>query len=225
MSAVSVEPATQAASGLSVRPLQPADVASVAQLHAQELREGLLARLGPGFLSRFYYRRVPAWPSGFCLVADFRGEVAGFVSATSDWQGLFGQVARRYRGELAVVVSTELLRHPGMLPVVGEAWRFLRTAPQLPEDAPGEILSLAVAPAFRTLEFARRTGVRVGAMLGTAALRRLAEMGVGRVRALVRADNTMANILYQHLGFAAHGDIAVFGGRSVLYLRDLAARA
>ncbi len=204
-----------------VRSLRAEDIPAVARLHADELREGILARLGEEFLARFYYRYIPESPTACCVVYEYDGQVAGFIAATTDWAHLFQSVARRHWGALVGVFLATVILKPSRWGAVGEAVAFLSHPPAMPDDAPSEMLSLAVAPAYRSLQFMQRTNIRVAQALGQAALDCLRDHRGKQVRALVRADNLMANIFYRNLGFAPAGPIRIFGGDSVVYVRDL----
>ena len=206
-----------------VRPMRMDEAPAVAAIHAAELADGLLARLGPHFLGDFYYRRVVAWPTAFCLVYEYQGRITGFVAGTADWQHLFRAVSARHPGALVGSAARALVREPRRGRAFAEAAAFMARTPAVGTDAPGEILSLAVSEPFRSLAFMQQTGVRIGRELGSAALAALRRLGTQRVRALVRADNTMGNVFYRNLGFEAREDVRIFGGMSRLYIRELAA--
>lgn len=206
-----------------IRGFQPDDAPAIARLHAEQLKEGVLARLGPEFLARFYYRHVPFWPTSCCLVFEHDGQVAGFVAATTAWRTLFGEVARRRWLALTAALLRLTAEGPRRWQACWEAGAFMFRPPRVLDDAPAEVLSLAVAPAFRSTEFVQRTGLRIGHALGQAALAQLEARGARKVRALVRVDNAMAHVLYQHLGFHSVGEVMILGGRSRVYVKELAA--
>lgn len=79
----------------------------------------------------------------------------------------------------------------------------------------GEILSVAVAPDCR------RRGV--GRHLLEAAIARLRERGVRRVRLEVRPENRAALQLYRSLGFATTGEIADSQGPWLIMIREIPA--
>ena len=81
----------------------------------------------------------------------------------------------------------------------------------LGEDPLGEVLGIGVLPEYRSHEFVRRTGLRVGDDLVAHAAVFLQRAGVSRLRMVVEAHNRPTLLFYHNLGarfepYEHHGD-------------------
>jgi ribosomal protein S18 acetylase RimI-like enzyme len=179
-----------------------ADVRAVARLHGELLAHSPVVLLGPEFMERFYYGRLPR--EGFigaCL-ARVDGEPAGFISFTTDASGFMTAALRRHWLRVAGILAGAIVRRPARLGAVREALTIMRGLP--PSESAGgtgELLSFGVRPAYRGAAFVRRSGIDVGAKLLDAALVELRARGAVRVRAIVDQDNLAAKLFYRGAGW------------------------
>ena len=95
--------------GLTIRSGSEADAPTVAALHAGQITDGFLSFLGPGFLARLY-RRIVRSPHSFLLVAESKGQVAGFIAGTADIGGLYRTFLWRDGPGAAIGVAGRLVR-------------------------------------------------------------------------------------------------------------------
>ena len=77
-----------------VRPGTITDALTAARLHAGQIDEGFLSRLGPRFLCHLY-GRIARSPSSFLLMAERGGAPAGFVAGATDVGALYRQFLLR----------------------------------------------------------------------------------------------------------------------------------
>jgi ribosomal protein S18 acetylase RimI-like enzyme len=201
-----------------IRPGTAADAGPVARLHAELISEGFLAHLGPRFLSHLY-RCIASGPDSFLIVAtaapspaagrDGTGAplIAGFVAGALDLRALYRRFALRH-GLVAALSS--LPRLVTALPRVWETLRHGAASPD-PETSGAELLSVAVAPAWR--------GRRVGALLVDGFLAELDRRGIADAQVVVGADNASAVALYEQAGFARARTFELHRGTTSLVMR------
>jgi ribosomal protein S18 acetylase RimI-like enzyme len=166
-----------------------ADAPGVARLHATQIDEGFLSRLGPRFLAHLY-RRIARSPSSFLLVAECDGTMAGFVAGATDVGALYKQFLIRDGLAASLTSTPQLLR----------AWRrALETLkhgtspPGTDARAAAELLAIVVDPEFR--------GKGVGDTLVSSFLRVTRRRGADVARVVVGRDNRRAVTLYERSGF------------------------
>ncbi len=178
---------------MTVRFGTPHDAPTAAWLHASELPDAFLPKLGQPFLRRFY-RRIARFNQSFILIAERQGQVLGFAAAAEDVRALFRAFMLR-DGVIAGLVAA---------PHLVSSWRSAVESASYPttEDLPpAELLSLAVTPGAR--------GQGVGHQLVSGVIAELGRRGAEAVRVMVGAENDRAIQLYQACGFSEAADISV----------------
>jgi glycosyltransferase involved in cell wall biosynthesis/ribosomal protein S18 acetylase RimI-like enzyme len=187
-----------------VRRAETRDVPIIARLHADGISTGFLPRLGVRFLSQLYHAML-SHPASLVLVADDGFGPVGFVAGTADVDELYRFFARK-RGLRAASAAGRRLMRPSVLLRAWETWRYDADH----HDTPAELLSMAVAPAFR--------GNGIGAALGSAFLSGLAGRRAGTVKVVVGADNGAAISAYRSMGFDGVGTVEVHAGEESLVM-------
>lgn len=187
-----------------VRRAEPGDVPVIAQLHADGISTGFLPRLGARFLGQLYDAML-SHAASVVLVADDGFGPVGFVAGTADVDELYRFFAR-HRGLRAAFAAGLRLLRPSVLRRAWETWRYDADH----HDTAAELLSMAVAPAFR--------GNGIAAALGSAFLSDLAGRRAGRVKVVVGADNTAAISAYRSMGFDGAGTVEVHTGEESLVM-------
>lgn len=183
----------------------------VAALHAANINQGFLAKLGVPFLA-LMYRAIDEATDSVLLVEEQGGRVIGFVSG-----GLgMGPIYRR------------MLRHPirlglSLLPSLLDPKRLKRIVEILrygggsrsPSGMPhAELLSIAVDPVARGTGVAERLYRRLQG--------HFAQLGVPAFRITVGDSLTPAHRYYQRMGAKAIGRVEVHAGEgSVVYVQQV----
>lgn len=176
-----------------------ADARDLARLHADGMPGAFLPSLGDAFMRRMY-RAMVKDPDAIVVVADLEGRVVGFATGVRSVKSFYRRFALRHGVQAAVVTAPRLIR-ASTFRRVSETARYPVGTGGLPD---AELLSIAVAPAFR------RTGV--GRRLADEVLRGLARGGVRELKVVVGPDNPTANAFYEDLGFVHRSAIAVHEG-------------
>lgn len=197
---------------VEVRAMRPGDAGAVARYHQQGIPTGVLAELGPGFLTALY-QAIAGSPSGFVFVAvDERERVLGFICGTTDMRAIFRRVIWsnfwRFGPRLARhVLSVRMLRR------IIDALRYpSKMGPDLPA---AELLSIVVDAGVR--------GGGASGLLMRALLDEFRARGVARVRVMVGADLPRANAYYQKHGFGLATTIQSHGRTANVYVIDTGA--
>jgi glycosyltransferase involved in cell wall biosynthesis/ribosomal protein S18 acetylase RimI-like enzyme len=187
---------------LLIRPAAAPDAAAMARLHADGMPDAFLPTLGPRFLARLY-RALATDPEAVALVAEGVDGVVGFAAGVTSVGGFYRRFARGHGPAAALAAAPRLVR-----PSV--ARRLLETV-RYPADAGGdgqlpdaELLSIAVAPAFRA--------GGTGRALADGVLAGLAGRGVDDIKVVVGAANQGANRFYAKVGFTEAGQLTVHQG-------------
>jgi glycosyltransferase involved in cell wall biosynthesis/ribosomal protein S18 acetylase RimI-like enzyme len=189
-----------------VRPATTADAAAMARLHADGMPDAFLPTLGPRFLARLY-RALATDPDAVALVAEATDGVVGFAAGVVSVGGFYRRFARGHGPAAALAAAPRLVR-PSVARRLLETVRYPAQAPaggngdgRLPD---AELLSIAVAPAFRA--------GGTGRALADGVLAGLAGRGVDQVKVVVGAANQGANRFYAKVGFAEAGRLTVHQG-------------
>jgi glycosyltransferase involved in cell wall biosynthesis/ribosomal protein S18 acetylase RimI-like enzyme len=186
-----------------IRPAAPGDAAAMARLHAAGMPDAFLPTLGQRFLSRLY-RALAADPEAVALVADGGGGVVGFAAGVTSVGGFYRRFARGHGPAAALAAAPRLVR-PSVARRLLETVRYPAAGVggngHLPD---AELLSIAVAPAFRT--------GGTGRALADGVLAGLAGRGVDDIKVVVGAANQGANRFYAKVGFQPAGQLTVHQG-------------
>jgi hypothetical protein len=173
---------------------------ALAELHQRLLPTSPLAALGRRFLSGWYYRALPRMGLIQVLVGEIDGRVAGFIAVTTDADGFMRRAARSGPLALGAHLVLAVLADPRRLVALREA-EAISASRRRQSTGGGELLSFAVDGPVRSIEFVRRTGIRMAGDLVAGAVERLREQGVPKIRSLVDADNRAVRIMYGALGW------------------------
>ncbi len=191
---------------VAIRPATDADAPASAALHADQISQGFLSVLGPGFLRRLY-RRIGRSPESFLLVADDRGTTVGFVAGSTNVAGLY----------------RSFLLHDGIPAALGAAgallagWRrVLDTLGHAGGNGAGagrgpELLAIAVDPAWQ--------GRGVGRLLVASFLDEVHARGRDAAHVVVGAGNAGAVSLYRRAGFVTVERFELHAGTESLLMQ------
>ena len=186
-----------------IRPATADDAAAMARLHADGMPDAFLPTLGQRFLARLY-RAAAADPTAVTLVAESVDGVVGFAAGVASVGGFYRSFART-QGPAAALAAAPRLVRPRVARRLLETVRYPAQATtgngRLPD---AELLSIAVAPAFRV--------GGTGRALADGVLAGLAGRGVDEIKVVVGAANQGANRFYAKVGFREAGQLSVHQG-------------
>ena len=195
-----------------ITPLAPEYASQAARLHIEGQPGTFLTALGQDVLT-VVYRALPQSAGGFGFAAVSRGELLGYVSATTGVGGLFVEMAARRLPELLPPLLRRYAQNPTL------ALRSAQTALYplfVHEDAEGpsaELLSIMVEPA------ARSQGI--GGVLMAAFLQACRNRGLHAVTVTVDAANGGAQRFYARHGFTPWRTITLYGRPMWVYRRGV----
>ncbi len=179
---------------------------AAAALHAGQIEDGFLSRLGPRFLGRLY-RRIDLAPGSFLLTGEESGRVRGFIAGTEDLGALYRSFLWHDGLPAAWAAAPWLFREWRR---ALETLRQGAVADQGP-DRDFELLAVAVDPASR--------GGGLGGRLVGGFLDEVVARGGDAARVVVGADNRAAIGLYARWGFEVADRFELHAGTESLLMR------
>src|SRR5436190_10987779 len=181
----------------AIRDATSADLAAMARIHARSGTPGLLTDLGESFLRDTYYAGLLASPLGRASVIEVDGNVAGFVTYSSDSGRLFGEIFRPRLGSALIALARASARRPRVLIDFFETVRSV-DRPETGSAIPAETVSLEVDPAFQ--------GLGLGFLLFQTAVTKLQAAGSNRIKSRILSCNRAVERLHPPLGFVKASD-------------------
>lgn len=175
------------------------DAPEIARLHAESIRTGFLASLGPSFLTQLYRGLIADLGAIVLVTRDEEGKVAGFIAGTSDTRRSYRRILRRRAVSLGFAALPALVSRPGRLIKAMETLRY--PAEGLAELPDAELLAMAVAEGHRSQG--------IGAKLVSDLRSRL---GAPTMRVVVGADNDGARRFYRNEGFIPFKEVEIHAG-------------
>ncbi len=181
------------------RPARASDVPDLARLH-REIPDAFLTLLGDRFLRRLY-RALVEDPGVVVLVSDVDGRAVAFAAGALSVGAVYRRFSRRH-GLAAAMAAGARLARPEVVRRMVETARYPARSRALPD---AELMSIAVAPAWRSRGIGRELASRLFAAL--------AEGGARGVKVSVRTANEPANAFYRGLGLESYGELTFHEGR------------
>jgi ribosomal protein S18 acetylase RimI-like enzyme len=183
--------------------LDDSEIETVARLHATILDFGPMSRLGERFVRKIGYELPLKAGLLHVTLGIVDGSIAGFA-AYAPRSGTFQREAlRMHRNTVLWTLLRSILEDPRRLWAIVLAARVILSRDTLapaPHTSAGEFAALAVRPEYTTVEFFRRTRLRVGEELTRHVIAFMQNAGVDTVRGFVDAHNKPALLMYQRLG-------------------------
>ena len=209
-----------------LRPDQRALRDQVAALHVHAVPYGDLAKLGQEVVRDFYHGILLDDPDFVDVVYLVDGVLAGFGSFSRDIAAVRRRALRRAWPRIVLLLLKACLRDPRRIRALYELSRTVASdgsAEPVEEQPAPQALSLAVEERFRTVEFYRRSGLRIGRELYLHGGRELYLQGARHCGGQTRVDNPLAHATLRSLGWRRTG--TAHGGRDYLWVWDLEAAA
>jgi glycosyltransferase involved in cell wall biosynthesis/ribosomal protein S18 acetylase RimI-like enzyme len=189
---------------IEFRPARREDVRLIARLHIDGIDTGFLPTLGVRFLTHLYRAMIEQSGSRIIVAADAYSPI-GFVAGVPD-VGDFYKVFMWRHGLRAALSAIPALVKPSTWRRVWETARYDGDH----HDAPAELLSMAVDPAYR--------GRGLGRRLANEFLDSLRADGIDRVKVVVAEANVVARQTYRSVGFEDLDTVEVHRGETSMVM-------
>ncbi len=186
-----------------LNPDNSSEVDDVAQMHTELLSWGPVARLGKLFLRRYCYSLLVREGLLKVIVSRVAAKPAGFVAYTTVPGDFLSRAIRRHPARVALLMLVSVVIRPATLAVLAKAVRparhRMRGQALLPK-AEAEIMAIGVYPEYRSMQFIRRTELRISRDLFFRVVASLRAEGFRSVQMDVDAFNKEALLFYHGLG-------------------------
>lgn len=173
----------------------------VARLHAENIDQGFLPKLGIPFLS-LLYEAIDATECSTLIVKIHKGRVVGFVAGTQSMRPIYLNLIRRWPRLIWCLLPSAL--SPRKLWKIFEVLLFSRKSSSIPQMPRAELLSIAVDSAFRGHGYARCLYRNLVHFFST--------RGADSFRIVVGESLEAAHRFYTQMGAIAVGNIQVHAG-------------
>ena len=179
-----------------------ATAVELSELHEALLEHSPVVLMGKEFLREFYYSVLPSDGLIFGAIAYVDRKPAGFMVATASPADFMSRAIRSHWLRLCWIMCKSLLRNPGRLVAVKEAYLIQRNVQTEDYGAEvGELLSFGVLPEFRSRRFIKETGFHISSDLLATTTKELRGSGKRTLRAIVDKDNLAAQLFYRSNGW------------------------
>lgn len=176
----------------------------VADLHIELLGFGPMAGLGRRFIKDACYANNMRDGQLKVAIYEIDGVTGGFVAYTDRSISFHRTSLKKHWFRTAITLLVSLVEDPRRIAALVRALAVLRSRrgehQVVGQDPMGEVVCVAVQPAFLGAEYKLDNGLRPGASLIAYAANRLKKEGVDEMRMLVDADNKAVLFLYRTLG-------------------------
>lgn len=176
---------------------------AVAALHMELLSFGPMAGLGELFIREVCYRMLMAEGQLRVVLYEVDGQPVGFAAYTAHTFGFHRSALHRHLPSIVWLLLRSFAERPSRIARFVRALRVLgsrRGELRGAQEPAGEMVCIAVRPAFLRSGFARATGARVSEELLRHCAHELHDSGMPQMRMLVDAGNKAVLLLYHLLG-------------------------
>jgi lipopolysaccharide/colanic/teichoic acid biosynthesis glycosyltransferase/ribosomal protein S18 acetylase RimI-like enzyme len=184
----------------------------VAALHADNIATGFLSSLGVGFLA-LLYRAIDEAPGSVLLVECREGRAVGFIAGATSLPAVYRRMLRHPFGLMRVMLP--VIFRPRTLRRLAEILRYGgKHAGPSAEQGSAELLSLAVAPAYRG-----GAGSGIAERLYHRLVDHFQRAGQAEMRIVVGQSLERARRFYLRMGAEPVGSIEVHPGEQSILFR------
>jgi len=181
------------------------DIATVAKLHIALFQDmGPVAQLGELFVRDYCYRALIRTGLIWAALYEVDGQPAGMIAYTDCSISFHRSAIRQHWLYIGWLLALSLVRAPSMVMRLPKAVRLMlsRRAEDrvIGEDPLAEVLAVGVLPEYRSTQFIRRTGLRIGDELQEYVIDFFRHAGLKTVRMVVDAANTTALVFWHRVG-------------------------
>jgi glycosyltransferase involved in cell wall biosynthesis len=184
--------------GIVIRRARPSDVATIVELHRQDLSTAFHTLLGDRFLRQLFLAQVGD-PGCVSLVGERDGDVVGYASAMVSMRAFRRRFLLRH-GLVAGFAAAPKLVRPSVVRKVLETLTYPEQTRGLPD---AEMAFIGV-----------RRGIPpgLGSELCRGLLSGLADQGVREAKGFVGRENRAMNFMVRGLGFVRRGEVTLHDG-------------
>ena len=181
------------------------DIAAVAKLHMALFRDmGPMAQLGELFIRDYCYRALIRSGLTRAAIYEVDGQPAGMIAYTDRSISFHRSAIRQHWFYIGWLLARSLVRAPSTVVRLPRAVRLMlsrRAEDQvIGEDPLAEVLAVGVLPQYRSAQFIRQTGLRIGDELQEYVIDFFRHSGLETVRMVVDAVNTPALLFWHRVG-------------------------
>lgn len=181
---------------INIRLAREGDERIIAGIHRREINKGFLSELGERFLAEFY-RAVIQSPGGFCVVAEDKDKVVGFVSGCEGIGGFYKFFLKTHTVKALRVLLPKVF-NVGRIKKIFETLFYPRKEKGTPS---AELLTIAIESAYQ--------GKGVARPLFNEFIREMRRRNISEFKVLVGESLPRAIAFYEKLGFAFHSTTAI----------------
>lgn len=192
----------------SIRPMRPADIHRVVDLHRVAFPDYFLTSLGRRVL-QIYYESIVESETGFALVFERGGRMLGFITGLLRPGGFYRALLKRRGLRFAFACGRAVIQRPAITGRIASAVLQRCSLPR--EGNAAELTSLAVV---RDAE-----GLGCGLALILAAMREVERRGGEEILGGVRKDNQGLLEAYLRLGWKPAGEVGKQAEETVVLIR------
>lgn len=192
--------------------MKSGDLAKVVKIHLAGFSGFFLTFLGPAFLREFYEGTL-ADPACICFVAEYQGNLTGFVVGTDQPSDFYRRLILKHWWHFALASLAPFFKRPSIAPRLLRA--FAKPAEVTHTPGRGSLMSIAVLPEMK--------GKGIGKLLVQAFLKEAISRGVKQVDLTTDSENNhLVNNFYCRLGFVCERTFITPEGRKMIeYVMDL----
>jgi len=188
-----------------VAPDNRRDIATVAKLHMALFRDmGPMAQLGELFVRDYCYGALIQSGLTRAAIYEVDGQPAGMIAYTDRSISFHRSAIRKHWFYIGWLLVRSLFRTPSTVVRLPRAMRLMlsRRAEErvIGEDPLAEVLAVGVLPQYRSAQFVRQTGLRIGDELQEYVIDFFRRTGLETVRMVVDAVNTPALLFWHRVG-------------------------
>lgn len=179
------------------------EIFEVADIHHKELPASIMTHMGLDFLANIYYPACIDSPNFHCFAYTYEGRVIGFTSISngSDTGGLI-LLLFKYPLKLLVYMATLPFKNfKGFCLTVRTVYHMLFAPKEPLHDVPCEQVSTAILLEFRSLEFFKRTNIRVSRELYMHMLKFLLDNNIEKIKGFSVESDIFVNANVRNLGY------------------------
>ena len=185
-------------------------IEDIVTIHRNVLAWSVLSVLGTDFL-RFYYKNVLKNKCFFCNVYEFRGKIVGFLTFSTDSDGILLNLIKNKFFSFFFIVSKSILKDPKRLKHVFASIHFvLFQQKKILSNVKAEIIALAVLPEYRI-------NINAAQELFKATIKDFDKLGVRDAKAVVVKNKVDSNKFYSKYGQLTDIHFQLFGIEMCVY--------